>query len=493
MCTVAHGVIPSLRDTPRLVLILLATLSVLSFGARAALLGEPCQSPCRTANQHTLIFDEAYYVNAARVIAGIRPHSGSHYDHAPLGTDPNAEHPQLAKLIMAGAIELFGDGPFAWRIGSLWAGSIAILGMFVLVRAAGGGPWTALGASALMACDNLLLVHGRIGTLDIYAVAAMIWALAVYVRGSPLAAGLVLAVGSAFKLVSPYLLAVLVFLELARVILRARDPAAPEDWRPVAALKRLLICGFTAAGVFMAILAVMDQIATPYNDAAGQLITGGAFAHFAHMVSYAGNLVSPNGPQGIASYPWDWFVDLKPITYLRINPSLPGGGLYAIHPVSKFLGFISPPVLAMGVLALPVAVWRFVRLPRVMTSAPPAIPRPQPSIAGLPPVTVAPGPATPRPATPRPRRMTGDTQLAVVGLAWFLGTWVPFALLSLIDQRTSYLYYMVVVMPGLYVTGAWLASLLWRLRRRWVMALVGLWGLSVIAAVVLLYPFVPVF
>ena len=29
---------------------------------------------------------------------------------------------------MAAAIELFGDGPFAWRIGSLIFGSLAILG-----------------------------------------------------------------------------------------------------------------------------------------------------------------------------------------------------------------------------------------------------------------------------------------------------------------------------------------------------------------------------
>jgi dolichyl-phosphate-mannose--protein O-mannosyl transferase len=469
MCTVAPAMIPRLRDNTRLPVILLAVVSVLSFGARAVLLDEPCQSPCTTATQHTLIFDEAYYVNAARVIAGIRPPSGSHYADAPLGTDPNAEHPQLAKLIMAGAIEWFGDGPFAWRIGSLLAGSIAILGMFALVRAAGGGPWTALGASTLMACDNLLLVHGRIGTLDIYAVAAMIWALALYLRGRLLSAGVVLAIGSACKLVAPYLLAVLVLLELGRVVIRRRDRAAPEDWTVVPALRRLFICGFSAAGIFMALLGVMDQIATPYNDAAAQLITGGPFAHFSHMVSYADTLVSPHGPQGIASYPWDWLIDLKPITYLRINPSLPGHGLYAIHPVSKFLGFISPPILLAGVIALPIAAWRLLRLPRV----------PAPGVPG---------------SGAQPR-MTGDTPLALIGLAWFLGTWIPFALLSLIDQRTSYLYYMVVVMPGLYVLGAWLASLAWRRRRRRRLSrgVVIAWGLTVIASAVLLYPFTPVF
>ena len=202
MCTVATGMVrlafPVTRpvmlrgrlSAPAAPLLVLLVVSLLSLGARGLLLDEPCQSPCTTAAEHTLVFDEAYYVNAARVIAGIHPPSGDHYADAPLGTDPNAEHPQAAKLIMAAAIEIFGDGPFAWRIGSLIMGSIALLGMFALVRSAGGGRWSAVGAAALMACDNLLLVHGRIGTLDIYVVAAMIWGVALYVRGSPLLAGL---------------------------------------------------------------------------------------------------------------------------------------------------------------------------------------------------------------------------------------------------------------------------------------------------------------
>jgi hypothetical protein len=480
MCTVASAMVRRLRTSPSIPLLLLAVVSVLSLGARAAWLGQPCQSPCTQATQHTLIFDEAYYVNAARVIAGIHPPAGSHYAAAPLGTDPNAEHPQLAKLIMAGGIELFGDGPWAWRLGSLIFGSIAILGVFALVRAGGGGRWAALAASTLMAADNLLLVHGRIGTLDIYTVAMMIWGLALYLRGRTLLAGLALAVASAFKLVAPYAVAVLVLVELARVIARWRDRGSPEDWRPGPALRRLTICVFTAAGVFMGLLGVMDVIAPPYDDATGQLIAGGPFDHFAHMVSYAAQQVSPNGPQGIASYPWEWLVDLKPIVYLRINPSLPGNGLYAIHPVSKFLGMVSPPILLLALPALGVGLYRWLR-PRPRLAAPATFATP-----GTPAT-----PATPRaPATPA---TPADRQLAALGPAWFVGTWVPFALLSLTDQRTSYLYYMVIVMPGIYVAVSYLLTLAWRLRRTWLRALIAVWGVLVLAAVVLMYPFVPVF
>ena len=48
--------------------------------------------------------------------------------------------------------------------------------------------------------------------------------------------------------------------------------------------------------------------------------------------------------------------------------------------------------------------------------------------------------------------------LTVVGLAWFLGTFGPFLIASLAFNRTTYLYYMTIVMPGLYVAAAWLAG-----------------------------------
>ncbi|MBV8217554.1 MAG: hypothetical protein JO325_03745, partial [Solirubrobacterales bacterium] len=115
MCTVARAMVTRLqawaRRRPSLPLWLLGAVLVISFAARVAWIAEPCHSPCREPADHLLIFDEDYYVNAARVIDRIKPPAGAPYANSPLGTDPNSEHPPVAKLIIAGGIELFGDGP----------------------------------------------------------------------------------------------------------------------------------------------------------------------------------------------------------------------------------------------------------------------------------------------------------------------------------------------------------------------------------------------
>jgi hypothetical protein len=91
-------------------------------------------------------------------------------------------------------------------------------------------------------------------------------------------------------------------------------------------------------------------------------------------------------------------------------------------------------------------------------------------------------------------------EVGLVGLAWFLGTFVPYELQSLIWSRTSYLYYMVIVMPGIYLAVAYLlaragAFVAGSSRRlvRWVgWTLLGAWAVAAVVAVVLMYPFTPV-
>ena len=199
------------------------------------------------------------------------------------------------------------------------------------------------------------------------------------------------------------------------------------------------------AVTFFGLLAILDQIAPPYDDAAGRLVAAGPFAHLGHMLSYAAAQTSPHGPRGIASYPLAWLVDYKPIVYLNVNPARPADGLFGVHPAIHFLGLISPPILLVAVPALVAA-----------------------AIAAL------------------RRRPARDRDPAVVAVAWFLGTIVPFLLLSLLWRRTSYLYYMVVVMPGMYMAVAWLLPKLWRWRK-----LSAAWMASLVVAAVIAYPLTP--
>jgi hypothetical protein len=425
----------ALLTHPRAPLGALILILAFSFGARVLYLGEPCSRGCTSKADHGLIFDEAYYVNAARVIDHIRPPPKNPYRDAPFGKDPNAEHPQLAKLVMAGAIKLFGDGPFGWRSGSVLFGLIAIGAMFALVRAAGGGPWLGVGASAVMALDNLMLVHGRIGTLDIYAVALMLVAGALYVRGSPLPAGVVLGLAACMKLVALYLLAVIAVLEAIEV-LRAPDRRARlrERIRPAAMA--------AASGVAVLVLGVwlLDVLVPAYDPGTRTTYGGSPFRHIGHAISYATRLRAIPNATGISSTPFQWLLDQKQIDYSRVAVNaVAGGKIVASRALVSFRGEVNPFIMLLAVPALfaaAAAAWR------------------------------------------------ERDRVAAVGVAWCLGTFVPFVVESEILNRISYLYYVLIVLPGVYLVTARLFS--WR-RGMPLAATIG-WAAMLVYSFVDLYP-----
>ncbi len=148
---------------------------------------------------------------------GSAPRGRAPYAEAPLHKDPNAEHPQLAKLFIAASIKVLGDNPWGWRIGSVIFGLIAIVAMYALVRSARGSPWLAVGAAGVMALDNLMIVHGRIATLDIYVVAIVLIAATLYMREAPLSAGFALGVAGCMKLIGLGVLPAFFLLEALRI------------------------------------------------------------------------------------------------------------------------------------------------------------------------------------------------------------------------------------------------------------------------------------
>jgi len=423
-----------LLGDPRAPLVALAAILALSLGARVLQIQQPCQSPCTTPAEHTLIFDEAFYVNAARVIAGIHPPASAAYGTAPLGRDPNAEHPQLAKVVIAAGIGLFGDDPWGWRLGSVLFGLIAMGALYALVRGAGGSRWLGAGAVAVMALDNLMLVHGRIATLDIYAVAMMLVAGALYVRRRPWLVGAALGVGACMKVVALYLLVALVLYEAVPML---HPPAGHR--RRLADLWPLLACVFTSAVCFFGLLWALDLLVPAFDPGTGKLYAGSPFTHFSHMITYAASLKTTPHAHGIASTAWQWLLDQKPIDYARVAVNeIVRGKTVASHATIDFRGEMTPAIIFVALPALAVgavSAWR------------------------------------------------SRDRVALLGASWALGTYLPLLVASEVLHRISYIFYMLIVMPGVYVLAARLFSPRYLPRIATVV-----WGALVVYGFVRLYP-----
>ncbi|MFL5832136.1 MAG: phospholipid carrier-dependent glycosyltransferase [Solirubrobacteraceae bacterium] len=403
------GQIRRLLAHSRAPLIALLIILALSAVARVAFIGRPCSSPCKTGRDHSLIFDEAYYVNAARVIAGVRPPAGVPYADAPLGKDPNAEHPQLAKLVMAGGIDLFGDNPWGWRLGSVVFGLIAIVAMYLLVRGAGGSRWLAVGAAGVMAADNMMLIHGRIATLDIYAVAPLIGAAALYVRGRPWLAGVVLGLAACMKLVALFLVPALVLFEVIQVLWNWRTPGGRLAVIRGRAIPLVITVACSLVTVIVGVW-VLDLLVAAYDPGTRITYAGNPFKHIGHMLSYAEKLKSVPNATGISSTPWQWLLNQKPIDYSRVAVnSSSGAKIVASRAVFAARGEINPFVIFLAFPALFAAV---------------------------------------------AAAWYERDRVAAIGAAWCVGTFLPFVLQAQILGRTSYLYYMLIVLPGLYLITA---------------------------------------
>lgn len=448
---------------------LLLLVLVVSVGARVYHLDNPSES----RPTQGFIFDEKYYVNAARVIAGVTfPSADAYNGSSPNGTDPNAEHPQGGKLIIAAGIKLFGDNPIGWRIGAVVFGTLVIVAMYWLVLCAGGSSWLALGAATLMAFENLELLHGRIAVLDVYTLPLMILGVGLYLKRRPVLAGIAIGVATNLKLFGAYALLVVVIYELFRLTSAGADAWGRRRGRrsqpgrglpgdraeaagaavvrdgvavrplpePLLGVLRMGLCALVAALTTLVVLGILDHFIPAYSNGRQVSTNLRPWDHLRFMYDYGRSLTSPDGPKGIASYPWQFWFDIEAANYYTFTQFvLSGTTTTGVNTLVAYQGLVNPVLLVLALPTLAMCGYLAVR-----------------------------------------RRDT----ISFVVLAWVLATWLPPFLASELDQRTTYLYYMVVILPGICLGAARL------LGSRFVPRVaLGIWIGCFVAGFGILYPF----
>jgi dolichyl-phosphate-mannose--protein O-mannosyl transferase len=112
-------------------------------------------------------FDEFHYVPSAKQFLDLK-------------VNQNWEHPPLGKLIMAASIGTWGDRPIGWRFASTVFGSLTLVGMYLWALAVFRRPGPALWVACLTLCNHLLYVQSRIGMLDTFMFAFIVWGLAAF-------------------------------------------------------------------------------------------------------------------------------------------------------------------------------------------------------------------------------------------------------------------------------------------------------------------------
>lgn len=393
-------------------------LLTISFILRIAWLDRPLGS---------LIFDEKYYVNVARIILG-RPHDPDVYPDAVLGVDPNHEHPPLAKLIIAFSMLVFGDNAYGFRLPSVIAGTVSIFIFYLLMKKISKSQTLALISSFLVSFDNLIFVHSRIATLDIFMLAFMLIGFYFYFAKRTFLSAAALSLSTLSKIGGVYGFATILVYHLLKKQGESEGIEERSRWR--VKLEWLEKFGIAYVVCFMILLTILDRIWGGYEN---------PLEHLSFIYSYTLALSRPV-LVGIESYPWQWLINEVKIPYLTVEESVYGDHtLLSTYVSVAFVGAMNPFILFFTI----------------------------PSIAYM-------------------AYLYGSKRdgFSLFILAWFSCTYLPFYPMSIVAHRISYIFYFLNTIPSVCAA---VTSLI--LDQRPPKILIGIYLIAVIVGFILLFPF----
>jgi predicted membrane-bound dolichyl-phosphate-mannose-protein mannosyltransferase len=350
----------------------------------------------------SLIFDEWYYVNVARIILRLPQSVGANgqppYVNVPLGLDPNHEHLPLAKLLIALSVWIVGNNGFGWRIPSVIFGSISILAFYLLMKRISNDSVIPILSTFLLSFDNLVFVHSRIATLDIFSLGFLLLGLYWYFSGHSYLSAISMALGALAKETGIAGFGIILVIHFVRF---ANQRAKGRSWNEFFSwFERYAL---TYGICFFMLLTIMDRYWVGYSN---------PLDHLRYILNYSAALTS-TCPNGIISCPWQWLLNQVTIPYLRVNVQQTSGGVSSNFVSVSFEGAMNPAISFLTIPALLYCSYNYYQ-----------------------------------------RR----DDLSLVSIILFAVTYLPFYSAVILGQRVTYLFYFLGAVPAVCAAIAYMIA-----------------------------------
>jgi dolichyl-phosphate-mannose-protein mannosyltransferase len=293
-------------------------LTLVIFSMRLAIVNFPSPEAGEKYSETGFVFDETYYIKAARKML--------------VGEASNNEHPPLAKAFFMLGIILFGDNPLGWRIFPIIASSISLVLVYGIAFLLCGKKSASFFASLLFATDIMAFNIGQIAILDALSILFVLAGSILLLKEKNDFGGIFLGLASLCKLSTIFASAgVVFFLVLSNSVNRKKDLKFLKD--QTAFIVRIFLIGFV---IFLFGLWIYDFAYKVFNN--------NPLEHLIYMYNYHNSLRYQNPEEVIL--PLEWINPLKPfnpVSYyvISVREILNSGIALEYHPIAYY-GIYTP-------------------------------------------------------------------------------------------------------------------------------------------------------
>ncbi|MSZ25314.1 MAG: phospholipid carrier-dependent glycosyltransferase [Actinobacteria bacterium] len=256
-----------------------------------------------------LVFDEVYYVDAAR-------------DFLAFGVEVTKDepefvvHPPLGKWFIAIGIRLFGDNEFGWRFATAVAGTISIILIGLIAQRLFRSQLLTLLATFLAAVDGLALVHSRTSLLDNFLTTLILAATYFFIRKNYVVTAIFLGLALGTKWSALYFIAVFGAVALYRAFTHhtGRNLIRPS-------IERILTFTLIPIAIYLATWVGWFLSDRGWGRDAGSNAITSFIKYHEQMLSFHTGL---NEKHTYMAHPWTWLIQSRPTSFFYESPKTCG-------------------------------------------------------------------------------------------------------------------------------------------------------------------------